>query len=1023
MRVVSDFRKEFENLYKKTTDHHEFEWCILVDNSGSMGTKASQSAETLVVLIEVLRKLECRFAIGRFGNAHRQILLKSFKSLFSYDLGEQILESFTFDEGTYPATALANFASKLGWDKPIQKGENKHRMMLMMTDGLTQQEFRDDWNNVTKVNNINLSILLIQDPNAPDKRQFLQDVTTGGCFHILPADKVDELPVALADVMTRQLTFVLKNIQITPKQGPPFKMNIPDKNKEIGQFSEFVSKVKVLDISTSSKEGAGPRPTQMYKVSPPDSVIPFIDVMKPEKKTESNRETFESLVLSLQQYYEMLQTDPKYQTALQNAEKAWTTVETKLTAQIEEYVAVMEDTLFTNNKFTRRRADFRGGSLYLPGLIKAVITDFNYKKIFSSKKTGGKRDYGIVIALDISMSMNGHLADCAIETTVCLIAALNRCGIENYSIVLFGEEVKLIKTEEQQWDSSTMYALMSSVNFENEFATMDADAIEVSLSLLSRSSTHGPKKVFVLTDGYGTCGLSLTKVLADAEEENIEVIGMGIGFDVTFVQSCYKKWITAALPSAVPTALKKLHEHEEMRTEVDWHKYAATLAGSDREVEDILRERSNAFPDLIEQLKGEREIKLEKGGTPSAMTIDLCFCLDSTGSMGQWIDAVKAQMSGIIKGIIPAIKEKYSGLDIRMKIGVVVYRDKGDSQEFDSIRFTEKIDDVMAFLSRQIATGGSDGPENVLGGINLAADWDDWNSKARFLVLVGDAPGHGKDLTDDPGDRYPNGIPGLTAEGVMKKLIDKNIDFLFCRIKQQYTDKMEKTFRKYYESQEPERKITSVDLFKDVKTEIRKYHFIFVLDESGSMTGEWQNLVNAYQNFLRRRSNDQGEEDKLTVVQFDSGSRVTVDTTQLTSQVGKTLPFNGGGTNFNAGLNAAEPYIARTPNGFTPLMIFMSDGADGGRNSDQTMSQIYSRNQSRHFSCNTIGFGSGADVGLLTKIASAGHGQYYPAANGVQLSQVFVQIASGCSAQDSLITRFGEILSSNIVTKVVLDYL
>lgn len=108
--VLQYIRAIFAQFHAKTADHHEFEWCIMVDNSGSMGTKKNQTAEALVVLIEVLRKLECRFAVVRFGNRSNQRLLKGLKQPFTFQLGQQILESFSYDEGTKPGTALRTTA-------------------------------------------------------------------------------------------------------------------------------------------------------------------------------------------------------------------------------------------------------------------------------------------------------------------------------------------------------------------------------------------------------------------------------------------------------------------------------------------------------------------------------------------------------------------------------------------------------------------------------------------------------------------------------------------------------------------------------------------------------------------------------------------------------------------------------------------------------------------------------------------------------------------------------------------------
>lgn len=52
----------------------EFVFCL--DNSGSMGGKKVQHALTaLVLLMDSLKKLECRFGVMRFGGVATQVLL------------------------------------------------------------------------------------------------------------------------------------------------------------------------------------------------------------------------------------------------------------------------------------------------------------------------------------------------------------------------------------------------------------------------------------------------------------------------------------------------------------------------------------------------------------------------------------------------------------------------------------------------------------------------------------------------------------------------------------------------------------------------------------------------------------------------------------------------------------------------------------------------------------------------------------------------------------------------------------
>lgn len=73
--------------------------------------------ESLVLLFEVLRKVEMRFAVALFGSRDKTRIVKRLEDSFSSELGEKILESLTFDQGTYLATALGS-AMKLVFEGP-----------------------------------------------------------------------------------------------------------------------------------------------------------------------------------------------------------------------------------------------------------------------------------------------------------------------------------------------------------------------------------------------------------------------------------------------------------------------------------------------------------------------------------------------------------------------------------------------------------------------------------------------------------------------------------------------------------------------------------------------------------------------------------------------------------------------------------------------------------------------------------------------------------------------------------------
>jgi len=130
-----------------------------------------------------------------------------------------------------------------------------------------------------------------------------------------------------------------------------------------------------------------------------------------------------------------------------------------------------------------------------------------------------------------------------------------------------------------------------------------------------------------------------------------------------------------------------------------------------------------------------------------------------------------------------------------------------------------------------------------------------------------------------------------------------------------------------------------------------------------------------------------------------------------------------GGTNFDPPLREASSVIKRYAGyGYTPMLVFMSDGEDeGGRAAIDTLAAIRRENERNGLQVYTIPFGSSGSA-RLRELANAGGGYFRPAATGDELSRVFSDIAAGCNAMDGLIKAFGDIITSMVVQKLLLDY-
>ena len=118
--------------------------------------------------------------------------------------------------------------------------------------------------------------------------------------------------------------------------------------------------------------------------------------------------------------------------------------------------------------------------------------------------------------------------------------------------------------------------------------------------------------------------------------------------------------------------------------------------------------------------------------------VDVMFVFDATGSMGDELRYLQAEM----KDVIARAKEATGGLHIRT--GAVVYRDHQDDYLTRISRLTEDIKETQAFIDKQQANGGGDYPEAVPEALMAAMNSSGWdpNARARIAFLILDAPCH-----------------------------------------------------------------------------------------------------------------------------------------------------------------------------------------------------------------------------------------------------------------------------------------
>ncbi|CAN0134278.1 unnamed protein product, partial [Laminaria digitata] len=135
--------------------------------------------------------------------------------------------------------------------------------------------------------------------------------------------------------------------------------------------------------------------------------------------------------------------------------------------------------------------------------------------------------------------------------------------------------------------------------------------------------------------------------------------------------------------------------------------------------------------------------------------VDLCFVMDCTGSMQNWIDQAKDKLMDIIE------QAKNDVANLNLRVAFVGYRDFGDKKRFEGpfdFCGEDGLPQLLAKLRKIRAYGGDDIPEDVAGGLKHATELS-WKSPIRLCILIADAPCHGRMYHAGIRDRYPNGCP------------------------------------------------------------------------------------------------------------------------------------------------------------------------------------------------------------------------------------------------------------------------
>ena len=176
-------------------------------------------------------------------------------------------------------------------------------------------------------------------------------------------------------------------------------------------------------------------------------------------------------------------------------------------------------------------------------------------------------------------------------------------------------------------------------------------------------------------------------------------------------------------------------------------------------------------------------------------SLNLLFIMDTSGSMGPYLEQAKKNIINIMNRIT------YENKGINVSIGFIGYSDihRNGEAYYTNIDFTQNRTELEKKIhSITLYGGGKDWPEDMAWAFEMALN-KSWKYNARAIVLVADSPCHGKKYHNYE-DSFPDGIPyRKNIEESLEILAKDNVSLYCIKITEQ-TDIMFQEFENIYKN-------------------------------------------------------------------------------------------------------------------------------------------------------------------------------------------------------------------------------
>lgn len=393
-----------------------------------------------------------------------------------------------------------------------------------------------------------------------------------------------------------------------------------------------------------------------------------------------------------------------------------------------------------------------------------------------------------------------------------------------FALLTTDAKVRVVKLPGEEWDPVRKARAAADIRFDGPTSNT-ADALMFAVELMKKqgASRRTENIVFVLTDGFDTAPQRLKMSLAHASSENVMVVGLGIGYFTDGIISSFPHYVVVNNFELLPDGLRQFFSGDVTLQRPE----SAYMTNLKKEIQQRQEDEVGILDTddlwlsnmkrVYEEQVAEMNQHLRFANAPlirlsSQLKIDICFVMDTTGSMRRHLKQAKNYIKTLAENIKAHVRE--IGKSAILRVGFVSYKFFGNKGHLENVPFTDNIDDFQRKVENIKCGGGAafSKNEDTCGGLIEAMEFT-WSGTAKFLVLIGERPDH---MLNCPGCSPLTGCHGVQRVRneilrLVRKMALEKIN-LFCVRITRYTAEDEERFEEEYKKVSPSGGFSLLDI-------------------------------------------------------------------------------------------------------------------------------------------------------------------------------------------------------------------